>query len=515
MQKQIITSAIALTLFGCGGGESGNSGNPTPPVKNYTIDFLGTDLQATTGNCQIFGYGPEKENGERERVIAFKTQPSTSRYEVFIHNADGTVRQHFRGSDLNTQQLRFAQNKIPNDGYLSFAYFQSRAGTDSADITTFAKSVLPDSFSIETRVDRRADSCLGPSSINPQEIEVTGYIERLPGVSHLLSGFNAPYQNLADITAFYQQNNPDTNPIKFNSQRRPLLAINYETDIDGKAIKALMGFKFTPFSQPIGTSGEPLKLTPIVEKDNRWYPPQDFSIENAFLFVNGKQVLPSANYAYLWQPLIENNTVIHNKFSYSESIGDNNYYLYLQGKQDANGNPLYWGMQHVAQGTTNRGASINANEQLNLNQLPPAEVPILDTCKADSTRQCLLINTNNLPSHAGIQRAVLTANSISSPFSLKQVFYTTIQDELPILLFNRSGLDTGLDKNTANSSISLLISDSKSVQEAFLYQHQTFEPERLSDLNIDYLPLLKNIAAQQDQQDLLKRQPYTWVWLEE
>lgn len=125
MQKQIITSAIALTLFGCGGGESGNSGNPTPPVKNYTIDFLGTDLQATTGNCQVFGYGPEKENGERERVIAFKTQPSTSRYEVFIHNADGTVRQHFRGSDLNTQQLRFAQNKIPNDGYLSFAYFQS------------------------------------------------------------------------------------------------------------------------------------------------------------------------------------------------------------------------------------------------------------------------------------------------------------------------------------------------------------------------------------------------------
>lgn len=517
MQKQIITSAIALTLFGCGGGESGNSGNPTPPIKNYTIDFLGTDLQATTGNCQIFGYGPEKENGERERVIAFKTQPSTSRYEVFIHNADGTVRQHFRGSDLNTQQLRFAQNKIPNDGYLSFAYFQSRAGTDSADITTFAKSVLPDSFSIETRVDRRGDSCLGPNTINPNPRDnLEGYIFPLlgGGISDFYLGFNTAYQNLENLTATYLREKDLPSKIVFSSQDRPLLAIQYTTNTEGTKLEQPLGFKFTPFSTR-GTQSAELRLERVDWNNSTWLQPNDWTIENAFLFVNGKQVLPSANYAYLWQPLIENNTVIHNKFSYSESIGDNNYYLYLQGKQDANGNPLYWGMQHVAQGTTNRGASINANEQLNLNQLPPAEVPILDTCKADSTRQCLLINTNNLPSHAGIQRAVLTANSISSLLSLKQVFYTTIQDELPILLFNRSGLDAGLDKNTANSSISLLISDSKSVQEAFLYQHQTFEPERLSDLNIDYLPLLKNIAAQQDQQDLLKRQPYTWVWLEE
>lgn len=293
-----------------------------------------------------------------------------------------------------------------------------------------------------------------------------------------------------------------------------MLAIQYTTNTEGTKLDQPLGFKFTPFSTR-GTQSAELRLERVDWNNSTWLQPNDWTIDNAFLFINGKKLLSSANYAYLWQPLVENKTLINNEFSYAKNIGDENYYLYLEGEQIANGNPLYWGVKHVAQGITNGGASINANEQLNLNQLPPAEVPILDTCKADSTRQCLLINTNNLPSHAGIQRAVLTANSISSPFSLKQVFYTTIQDELPILLFNRSGLDTGLDKNTANSSISLLISDSKSVQEAFLYQHQTFEPERLSDLNIDYLPLLKNIAAQQDQQDLLKRQPYTWVWLEE
>ncbi|HIH0901145.1 TPA: hypothetical protein ACYHPJ_003348 [Vibrio cholerae] len=515
MQKQIITSAIALTLFGCGGGESGNSGTPTPPVKNYTISFLGTDFQATTGNCQIFGYGPEKANGERERVIAFKTQPSTSRYEVFIHNADGTVRQHFRGTDLNTQQLRFAQNKIPNDGYLSFAYFQSRAGTDSVDITTFEKSVLPDSFSIETRVDRRGDSCLDSSSANPQTQKIKGYIERRPA-NFLLSGFNTPYQNLNEITEFYQLNNPDTNPIEFHSQQRPLLAINYETDSDGKVIKSILGFKFTPYLQR-GSNSSPIKLEPVDPVNGTWLKPYSWTIDNAFIFVNGKESLPSANYAYLWQPLVQAGEIINDQFSYSkEKIGDDNYYFYLEGQQDANGHSHYWGIQNVAQGTTNQGTIIDTQTLLDQIQIPQAEAPQLGSC-TDENRQCILINTGDLSSNAGIQRVAFSAQSESDQpkHFIKQVFYTTIQDELPILSFNRTGLEAGLDSNSVNSRISLLISNSKEVKEAFLYQHQTFEPERLSDLNIDYLPLLKNIAAQQDQQDLLKRQPYTWVWLEE
>lgn len=512
MQKQIITSAIALTLFGCGGGESGNSGNPTPPpVKNYTISFLGTDFQATTGNCQIFGYGPEKENGARDKIIAYRTQPintNTRQYEVFIHNADGSVRQHFRGSDLNTNQLQFAQREIPNDGYLSFVIFEN-FGTN---ITTFAKSLLPDAFSVYT--EGNVNPCLTPNSANPQTQKIEGYIERLSGVSNLLSGFNTPYQNLDDITEFHQKNNPDTNPIEFHSQQRPLLAINYETDTNGKEIKSLMGFKFTPFLQR-GSQSSPIKLDSVNPHPGIWTVPNpsDWIVERAFLFVNGKKLLTGANYAYLWQPLMVDK---NGSFNYAQSIGDNNYYLYLQGQQNANGHPYYWGIQHVAQGTTNAGTSLSADKVLA--PLPQAETPILEACTLNESRQCLIVNTGELSANDGIQRTVLDAKlRASSSVSLRQVFYTPIQATLPILSFNKPNLDQGLAENTATTSVSLLISNSVEVREAFLYQHQNLQggSENLFDPKVDIIPLLKNIAAQQDQQDLLKRQPYTWVWLEE
>ncbi|MCG3736743.1 hypothetical protein [Vibrio cincinnatiensis] len=510
MQKQIITSAIALTLFGCGGGESGNSGNPAPPVKNYTINFLGTGLQATVGNCQVFGYGPKKENGSRDKIIAYRTQPintPTRQYEVFIHNADGSVRQHFRGSGLNTNQLQFAQREIPNDGYLSFVIFEN-FGTN---VTTFAKSLLPDAFSVYT--EGNITSCLTPNSANPREFEVKGRIQRVSGEP--LSGFNTAYQNLDDITKFYLLNNPDIEPITFLSQDRPLLAINYETDSESKAIKSLLGFKFTPFTQT-GTSGNPIKLDLLVHRNAPWESPTDINVENAFLFVNGKKQLPSANYAYLWQPFIQNGEVIHDKFSYTDSIGDNNYYLYLQGQQNVNGHPYYWGIQHVAQGTTNAGASLSADQVLD--PLPQAETPILEACTLNESRQCLIVNTGELSANDGIQRTVLDAKlHASSSVSLRQVFYTPIQATLPILSFNKPNLDQGLTENTATTSVSLLISNSVEVREAFLYQHQNLQggSENLFDPKVDIIPLLKNIAAQQDQQDLLKRQPYTWVWLEE
>ncbi|MGC9424167.1 hypothetical protein, partial [Vibrio sp.] len=509
--KSMITTVIALTLFGCGGGEGG-SGGGTTVVKNYTIDFLGTDILNSTDGCQIFGY-VERVNGQREEVIAFRAPPPTSWYEVFIHNADGSVRQHLKGSDLNSSQLQFRQNEVPNDGYLSFAYFRNTGGKNTLDVTTFEKAVLPDSFSIETHIDRRNDPCLGPSSANPQIKKIKGYIERLPAVP-LLSGFNTPYQNLDDITEFYQLNNPDTNPIEFHSQQRPLLAINYATDTDGETIKSLLGFKFTPFTER-GIAQSPIKLEPVDWDDSTWLEPDNWSIDNAFLFVNGKKLLTSANYAYLWQPLVQAGETINNQFSYSTSIGDDNYYLYLQGQQNANGHTHYWGIQNVAQGTTDGGGSINTNIQLDQNQIPQAKAPQLGTCTTDTSRQCLRINTGDLSSNTGIQRAALSAEPIGAQtkYFIKQVFYTTIQDELPILSFNRTELDAGLDNNSVKAVISLLISGSQEAKEAFLYQHQTFESDRLSELEIDYIPLLKNIAAQQDFQDKLKRHPYTWVWL--
>ncbi|EKO3653402.1 hypothetical protein M3910_003227 [Vibrio metschnikovii] len=514
MQKQIITSAIALTLFGCGGGESGNSGNPTPPpVKNYTISFLGTDFQATTGNCQIFGYGPEKENGSRDKIIAFPVEP-TKDYSVIIHNHDGSVRKIFENTNLSSNKLSFAQNEIPNDGYVSFAKFNTNG---ISHVTTFAKVLLPDSFFVYTdQAKRPSDPCLGSSNANPVKREVAGYIAPAKaGVLHVYSGFNTVYQNLKDDLANnYEQDKSAQDEIKFATQQRPLLAITYETDKDGSVLLPPRGFKFTPFNQR-GTIGNAIRLdmpdNQVDSFDNHANLSNDLLIENAFLFVNGKKLLPSANYAYLWQPLIENNTVINNEFSYAERIGDDNYYLYLQGKQDANGNPLYWGVQHVTQGTIN-GSSLHTHDVLH--PLPDPNKPTLIGCTTSTSGQCLTVNAGNLSAAAGAQRASLSATlTIDSTRSLRQVFYTPIQSTLPILKFNNTDIDEGLEQKAA--SVSFMVSESPEVKEAFLYQHQNLAKPSLSDLSVDFIPLLKNIAAQQDQQDLLKRQPYTWVWLEE
>ncbi|WP_245868628.1 hypothetical protein [Vibrio fujianensis] len=513
MQKSMITTVIALTLFGCGGGESGNSSTPTPPpVKKYTISFLGTDFQATTGNCQIFGYGPEKENGARDKIIAFPVEP-TKDYSVIIHNHDGSVRKIFENTNLSSNKLSFAQNEIPNDGYVSFAKFNTNG---ISHVTTFAKVLLPDSFFVYTdQAKRPSDPCLGSSNANPVKREVAGFITpKSAGIKHQFSGFNTVYQDLnADLAENYLQDKSGEDEIEFVSQQLPLLAITYETTESGNQLLAPRSFKFIDFNQR-GTKGNSIRLDDqknvIINYDNDATLTSDLVIENALLFVNGKQQLAHANYAYLWQPLIKDGIVINDKFSYAERIGDDNYYLYLEGKQDVPNAFTYWGVTHVVQGTVNR--SLDADKVFD--RIPEANRPTLDKCTTDTDRQCLTIDTGSLSAAEGAQRASLSATlTIDSTRSLRQVFYTPIQSTLPILKFNNTDIDEGLEQKAA--SVSFMVSESPEVKEAFLYQHQNLAKPSLSDLSVDFIPLLKNIAAQQDQQDLLKRQPYTWVWLEE
>lgn len=495
----MITTVIALALLGCGGGES-NSGGGTTVVKNYTIDFLDVRERSSAAGCQTFGY-VNHPNADKTKLVAYRIKPE--RYDVYIHYETGFLRQHYRSVDLNST-FTLPQNEIPEGGYLSFARLNE--GDGISHITTFSKELLPDNFAIQARGD--ITQCLAQSGTEPRETNVEGYIARRPGAKHVLSGFNTAYQNLDDITKFYQQDNPDNDSIPFLSLERPLLAINYETDEEGKAIQSLMGFKFTPFTQR-GTSGDTIRLDPIVPRNTPWHQPTDIDVENAFLFVNGKKRLPSANYAYLWQPFIQNGEVIHDKFGYADTVGDDNYYLYLEGKQDTAHSP-YWGVKHVVQGTNNGGASLSADNILD--SMPEANTPTLAECTTDPNRQCLTINTGSLSTDDGVQRVLLRAKlATDSTRTLRHVFYTPVQTTLPILKSVNLKMDKGLVQDTA--SVSFLISKSPEIREAFLYQHQSLAEQNLSNLTVDFIPLLKNHAAQQDLQDKLKRHPYTWVWL--
>ncbi|HDI3182389.1 TPA: hypothetical protein PMB34_003435, partial [Vibrio cholerae] len=101
---------------------------------------------------------------------------------------------------------------------------------------------------------------------------------------------------------------------------------------------------------------------------------------------------------------------------------------------------------------------------------------------------------------------------------IKQTIYSPYHNELPVMKFDSPILDQEL-KEIKDFSVSWIKTPSSSITETFLYQYQDLYKRTLGseliDPSIDNIPLLKNISAQQDQQDLLKRQPYTWVWLEE
>ncbi|HGF7228134.1 TPA: hypothetical protein AB5B86_003572, partial [Vibrio cholerae] len=102
---------------------------------------------------------------------------------------------------------------------------------------------------------------------------------------------------------------------------------------------------------------------------------------------------------------------------------------------------------------------------------------------------------------------------------VRQVFYTLSKTEIPVMKFNKDYIDGGFSSTALGASISLLHTKSRSVIDAFLYQHQDLSnitsADQLTNAQVDYIPLLKNLTAQQDQQDLLKRQTYTWLKLVE
>ncbi|MCO7023794.1 hypothetical protein L4F31_11120 [Vibrio paracholerae] len=495
MHKYLISSAIVLTLFGCGGGESGGSSStPSPTVKYYNVSFFDLDNVAENdqNSCQIFGYNDDKTR----KVIAYRSVPET-KYEVIIHHPDGSV--HTKYTNFSKTTLRLTQNEVPNGGYISFAEFNSDG---ISHITTFAKELLPSTVNIYAK-SKSTQSCL--TGENPQLITTTGYIDPIDWIESY-RGFNFYNQSLDSLTTQYTSAVQSHTEINFSAPNKPLLAVSYEKDSDTGKILELKGFKFTPFSQK-GTAAIPLKLNPVPVKNSPWTLPNTVELDSANIFVDGRQF--NAPYAYLWQQLT---TEQDGQFSYSNDILDRNYYLNIKGKQLPNGNPIYWGIQHVTQGTENNGASLTTSNILN--NLPQAEVPTLIDCQAD-TQQCISINSSDLSSNT-IQRVWLDAK-LRSGNDLIQVLYTPLNDELPIMKFDRD-LDEGIS-SFSNASISFIDTDSALIQETFFYQHQNLFNRvinnELRKANVDNIPLLQNITDQQAQQDLLKRQAYTWLWLEE
>lgn len=504
MDKPIISSVIALALMGCGGGESGGGGSTPVPVKYFTVSFFDLDSVTTNQqtNCQIFGYSAD----ETQKVIAFASQPD-SNYQIIVHEADGKVKQKY--NNLSSTSLKFNQNDIPDDGYISFTEFNS---SGSSHVTTFAKNNLPTSINVYAK-GKTNNNCLSSNiSENPKLEKITGYIIPTRGNPIDYTGFNTAYQSLNNLTNQYKKNHHSHNSIEFHSQSRPFLAISYEADQDESEHLQPIGFEFVRYSKTIGSSSSPINLNETIHRDSSWNIPDFLNLNSAMLFIDGKQAPFNAPYAYLWQPLT---TQQDGKFSYSTEIADENYYLNIQGKQNIINNQSIWGIKHVAQGTINQGASLTMDNVLI--DFPDPEQPQLVTCSFNSSKQCIQLSTT--PSLSNLNQRIFINYSIeNSNQMIRQVIYAQNQAEIPVMMFDRS--TDGKMAQLKNSFVSLLQTKSSEIIDSFYYQHQDLYDlassfDKLDDPTVDFIPLLKNIAAQQDQQDVLKRQPYTWVWLEQ
>lgn len=502
MQKYLVTSAVTFALLGCGGG-GGSSKTPAPVVKYFDIDFFDVENVNVNdndkANCQIFGY-----NGDAtEKIIAYRSTPKDN-YEIVIHDADGQFIESYTSNNISNTSFRFRQDLVPDNGYISFGKF-SESGINH--ISTFEKSLLPDSFAIYAENKNSNSTCLPTSTsvVNPQLTQYTGYIERPADGDHYF-GFNSINQDLDNIISEYSRVGAN-NPIEFTAlKEKPLLAVRNIRS--GDELKQLGAFLITSYKQ-LGQAATPLTLTEVSSMDNTWSPPTDVTLSSAQLFIDGRQY--QAPYAYLWQPLTTGTN--DGNYSYSNKIDVENYYIKLQGQQLEQ---LPWSFNFVAQGDKDIASRLTPNNILA--HFPDAEQPQLANCQQNNRAQCIRVVDSSSINDVE-QRVFIYGQLAKDPNqSIRQVFYTLSKAEIPIMEFKKEYIDGGFSSTYLDASISLLQTQSSSVIDAFLYQHQDLyhitTSNQLTNSQIDYIPLLKNLAAQQEQQDLLKRQPYRWVWLE-
>ncbi|MFW2209192.1 hypothetical protein ACN5J0_15835 [Vibrio cholerae] len=508
MQKYLITSTIALTLFGCGGG--GSSNPPAPLVKYFNIDFFDLSNVSDESNCQIFAYN----NDQTRKVIAYRSTPADN-YAIVIHDVNGQFVKSYTNQEITKASFRFPQDEVPDNGYISFGEF-SNSGT--LHISTFEKSLLPESFAIYAKNKHANTACLTTSTnnSNPQEVEYTAFIK--PPTDDNFFFFNLNHYNQS---SFNPANKDGVSVIVKATRHKPLLLTAYErSNTTPDAIKNLFAFKFeqTRGLGSTNTIGSPniqerKELDEITTKDNQWNPPANVTLSSAQLFVDGRQY--QAPYAYLWQPLTTDSN--GGSYSYTEKIKTENYYLNLQGQQPELNQQPSWSFNIVAQ--ADEDIASNLTPMNILDQYPNAEQPEITSCQQDSNAQCIQVvdtsSVNELIQRIFVYRSLENAPSIF----VRQVFYTLSKTEIPVMKFNKDYIDGGFSSTTLGASISLLHTKSRSVIDAFLYQHQDLSnitsADQLTNAQVDYIPLLKNLTAQQDQQDLLKRQTYTWLKLVE
>ena len=507
LKQGLALGACISLLAGCGGESS--SGSSSSATKYFNVSFIELETQASpSSSCQIFGYDDSETRGTS--IIGYLTHPST-KYSIVVHDSNGDfVERYNEGDGWTSSATNFSINQdlVPDNGYVSFVSRVTSGGSTNFDVTTIAKSLLPDSFSVYAGNGTPNSSCITGS--NPTWSDYNIYLK--PDDGYNFYGVNRYNQSTSDLASQYSHSGYDGSPFSFSSQTgKNVMAVRYATDENYTSVGNLQAFAFLTTSQLGSASNLLLDDSDAVDyTDNSWTLPAssyDITLSGANIYVDYN------NSAFLWQPL---DTSADGTFSYASTsdLLTTDYYLNITASQQANSDN--WDIQAVIQ--SDMSSSLTVDDFMS--SLPSAQAFDITTCTS-STDNCY-ITSNTGVSNSDLVMRLMYQSTLTSG-AARHVIYADYSDELTQFTFSSSDDSTlsALDgvASTNYSHVSVLSTTSEDVENAFLYQHSNFYNMVGTDgdivgssySDVDSIPLIQSYTNQLADNDLLKRTPYVWL----
>ncbi len=501
----ITANLLAATLLtGCGGGGGGGGGSSSPAPATFNVNFVRLANSATTANstCQIFA-----ETADR-KTIGYSAPPadtSGQAFSVVIHNADGSVVTTI--TDISSSSYRFRQSSVPNGGFVSFVM---RSETGSYRATTFAKDLLPVNLQLGVRSSAVSTNCIGSTAV--AENTYNAYIEDTSAQVDYY-GFNHYNQDLSNLDSYYNVGGFIAGGLEFSSinNKRVLIAQYSNGGNNGTRgeLGALQAFTLVSLSQVSEDANVPNTLnngggtapTPLT-----WTAPQDadLTLSSANMFIH-----EGTTGALLWQPLSATNAT--SPFSYASSIGDNNYYVTMEGQYKG------WALE----GSEQLSAPMYDVSSPLATTLPSALgnvtsfTPDVISCSLADSGSCFTVaDTGQTDYSDTIVRVYHRINNTNAQYTL----YAHYNTDLPVMSFdgdNESLQDYLSSGNITDSELSLFTADADESFDSFIYGHNGADDiARIATATSSFGDAITPLSSTQqhtEYRDKLKYQPHTWL----
>lgn len=437
MKKYLgLVISSAFLLAGCGSETTSSTvssgGSSSTSTSYYTFNFVELDAVGTlpssssSSSCKVYDY--DDPTDPSEYIIGY---PSNGEDLVItVHEDDGSLVDSYSVTDwgYSNSQFRLVQSTVPDDGYISVSVNNVAGSEDHYSVITIEKSLIPTSMAINAD-GRYNTSCITGSNL--AYTELSGY---LYNYNTKYYGFNSYNQDTSDLVNYYSLGNEGDlgtdSGITFTAPtNKQIMGVRYAYD-SANEVGELEAFGF--FSVASFSSTDKKALTDVDISALDWNIPTDVdTLTKAEINIDY-----STYGSYLWQPL---STTADDTYSYASSVGDSNYYLWLEGTESD------WTFTLSAQ-LSNPDSGIDYSTEISALDLPVSQTIAKVSCSTSSLGSCIDSYTAN---SADITMQRLSINlDVSGTGDAQQVIYSTGNELPPVLEFGNT-----LDDIWANSSV--------------------------------------------------------------